>query len=142
MDDLPFLCDHFLRSLAERTGRGSKRLSQGVLQGLLGYDWPGNIRELQGELERMYVLSGEDQTIGEELLNQQIVGGTHHTYSRREGTLADTVRSVEKDVIRSGLIRTHWNKTQLATELGVSRTTLIRKVKEYGLEKRTTRQDG
>ena len=142
MDDLPFLCDHFLRSLAERTGRGTKRLSHGVLQGLLGYDWPGNIRELQGELERMYVLSGEDQTIGEDLLSQQIVGGTHHAHPRREGTLADTVRSVEKDVIRSGLIRTHWNKTQLATELGVSRTTLIRKVKEYGLEKRKTRREG
>ena len=111
-----------------------KQLGPGVLQALFGYDWPGNIRELQGELERMYVLSGQDKLIQEDVLNPELMAG-ETIPNFRDGALADTIRDVEREVIRRGLIRTHWNKSQLATELGVSRTTLIRKVKEYGLER-------
>ena len=134
MDDLPYLCDHFLGKLADKTGRGEKRLSAEVIELMHGYDWPGNIRELQGELERMYILSGDVTVIDTTYLSPELERKEFVVRPSEKGTLADAVASLEKGVIGQGLIRTHWNKTQLAGELGISRTTLIRKVKEHGLE--------
>ena len=52
------------------------------------------------------------------------------------GTLREVMESVESDVILQGLIRTHWNKSQLAKELGISRSYLIQKCTYYGLERK------
>jgi len=53
------------------------------------------------------------------------------------GSLKDAVERLERDLIHQGLIRTHWNKSQLAKELGISRSNLITKVERYGLDKKT-----
>ena len=53
------------------------------------------------------------------------------------GSLKDAVEQLERDLIHQGLIRTHWNKSQLAKELGISRSNLIMKVERYGLDKKT-----
>jgi DNA-binding NtrC family response regulator len=47
--------------------------------------------------------------------------------------------ALERDMIEHGLIQTHWNKTKLARKLGISRTTLIKKIKEFGLSERAPR---
>ncbi len=52
---------------------------------------------------------------------------------RLKGDLASAVAALEREMIQEGLVATHWNKTKLAERLGVSRTTLIKKIKEYGL---------
>ena len=52
------------------------------------------------------------------------------------GALKDAVEQLERDMIRQGLIRTHWNKSQLAKELGISRSNLIMKVERYGLDRK------
>ena len=53
------------------------------------------------------------------------------------GTLREVMEQVEAELILQGLIRTHWNKSQLAKELGISRSNLIMKVERYGLDKKT-----
>jgi DNA-binding NtrC family response regulator len=53
------------------------------------------------------------------------------------GSLKNAIEQLEKDLIYQGLIRTHWNKSQLAKELGISRSNLIMKVERYGLDKKT-----
>ena len=53
---------------------------------------------------------------------------------RDRGTLDEAVRALERDLIQAGLVQTHWNKSALARDLGISRTTLIKKIKEFGLE--------
>jgi DNA-binding NtrC family response regulator len=110
---------------------------------LAGYAWPGNIRELENEIERALVLGGDAQEIGVELLSQRIRDAepTPAASSRLgsrdlNGTLRETMESVESDVILQGLIRTHWNKSQLAKELGISRSYLIQKCAYYGLERK------
>ena len=56
--------------------------------------------------------------------------------SQHGGTLREVVERVEAEIIGQGLIRTHWNKSQLAKELGISRTNLIQKCNHYGLDRK------
>jgi DNA-binding NtrC family response regulator len=53
------------------------------------------------------------------------------------GSLKNAIEALERDLIHQGLIRTHWNKSQLAKELGISRSNLIMKVERYGLDKKS-----
>ena len=111
------------------------------------YPWPGNIRELENEIERCMVLGGDLEELPEDLLSQRVREAAGATLSRTVqlrpgayesmGSLKDAVEQLERDLIHQGLIRTHWNKSQLAKELGISRSNLITKVERYGLDKKT-----
>jgi DNA-binding NtrC family response regulator len=143
-DDIPLLVDYFLKKNAKGRKLKQKRLTKECATRLLEYSWPGNIRELENEIERLVVLSGEDKVIGEELLSQRIrqqvlkdeMAGLHVASS-----LPDAVQALERNMIYEVLRRTHWNKTIAARELRISRRNLIRKVKHYKLDQRRSRRD-
>ena len=138
-EDLPALVEHFLERQASKRGLGPKRLSGEVMARFYAYDWPGNVRELENEIERLVVLSGDDEVIGPELLEtaaSPYSGDGKLRRFRMKGDLASAIAALEREMIQEGLVATHWNKTKLAQKLGVSRTTLIKKIKEYGLEER------
>ena len=107
---------------------------------MVRYQWPGNIRELENEVERMLVLGGDGPEIGPDLLSPRIRAGYEQPVARPAppltGTLREVMDRVEAEVILQGLIRTHWNKSQLAKELGISRSYLIQKCSYYGLERK------
>jgi two-component system, NtrC family, response regulator HupR/HoxA len=144
IDDLPLLIEHFLgkhfRPRATRTK--PPRLSAGALAAMQRYAWPGNIRELENEIERCMVLGSDLDELPADLLSQRLQDGTRQiapTAPARtmDGTnLHEAVEQLERDLIHQGLIRTHWNKSQLAKELGISRSNLILKVERYGLDKK------
>ncbi|HEY7957881.1 MAG TPA: helix-turn-helix domain-containing protein, partial [Polyangia bacterium] len=153
MDDLPILVDHFLRKHF-RARPGSQRAQRSqpprftaeAMQSLSRYPWPGNIRELENEIERCMVLGGDLDEMPEDLLSQRVrdaggAGGRAPTRAQQGyealGSLKNAVEQLERDLIYQGLIRTHWNKSQLAKELGISRSNLITKVDRYGLDKKT-----
>ena len=138
--DLPLLCDWFLDRMAEKSG-SRKVLSAETLQYFWEYDWPGNVRQLENEIERLVVLSGEQHEIDTTFLSPAIksngqgrvlaeVGSAMPT----KGTLEQAVGRLESRIIKEGLVRTGWNKSKLARDLGVSRTTLIKKIREHNLE--------
>ena len=119
-----------------------KRLHPDLLRSFYERRWPGNIRELENEIERLVVLSGDTEVIPPEL-------GQHGRPTPQEGSigrfaalveqgmgsnLATAVCQLEKDMIALGLRETRGNKSRLAARLGVSRTTLIKKIREYGLD--------
>ena len=138
LEDLPMLCDHFLAQQAKRAGKPAKRLDSEVLARLYSYSWPGNIRELENEIERLVVLSGDKEVITPDFIGRtSLLGADPRLLARGAvptGELRTAVQALEKDMIRRGLIETHSNKTRLADQLGVSRTTLIKKIKEYGID--------
>src|SRR5207237_1595431 len=106
---------------------------------IFDYPWPGNIRELENEMERLIVLTGEDPKVPAELLSQRIrdFGESSKVQGVRvAGKLKDALEELERTMIKEGLRRTNWNKSRLAKELGISRAGLIMKVEKYHLEKR------
>ncbi len=144
--DIPILAEFFLRKHWKPPAGGARteppRLADATLDAMVRYHWPGNIRELENETERMLVLGGDGADIGPELLSPRIrSGGSESSTPARPapaltGTLREVMESVEAEVILQGLIRTHWNKSQLAKELGISRSYLIQKCTQYGLERK------
>ncbi len=138
-EDIPILCDHFLARHATKSGKAAKVLSPQVLARFFEYAWPGNIRELENEIERLVVLAGDRLDVGADLLpasSAHFAGndGRDLTRFKEKGNLGEAVSALEQEMIQQGLIATHWNKTRLAVQLGVSRTTLIKKIKEYGID--------
>ncbi len=138
-EDIPVLVDYFLTKTAEQTNKPKKGLMGRAIEKLYDYAWPGNVRELQNEIERLCVLSGDDNKIGHEILSPKIleVGDKGKVQGTRlQGKLKDALEELEREMIKEGLRRTGWNKSKLAKELGISRAGLIMKVEKYGLDKR------
>ena len=141
LDDLPILVDHFLDANAHRTGKKRKQLHPELFAGFYHWHWPGNVRELQNEIERLAVLSGDAEVIPPELSAQRAGGrapgsAAHLAALVQRGLgsdLATAVSALEKEIIETGLRETRNNKSRLAERLGVSRTTLIKKIRDYGL---------
>ncbi len=140
-EDIPLLVNHFLKNNAQSSKTSIKKLTGDLLQTLLNHDWPGNVRELENEVERLCVLAGNDTDLTSDYLSPRIkdaAGNKKFPGLRIEGSLKDSLESLEKTMILEGLERTGWNKSRLAKELGISRAGLITKVQKYGLEKRKT----
>jgi DNA-binding NtrC family response regulator len=140
LDDLPVLVDHFLDGVSKRTGKARKKLHQELMAAFYDWQWPGNVRELENEIERLCVLAGDAEVVPPELRAQRpakLQGSAAHLAAlvqRGLGTdLATAVGALEKELIETGLRETKGNKSKLAERLGVSRTTLIKKIRDYGI---------
>lgn len=144
-EDIPILIDHFLTRGCKEKGVPLKALAKRAMEKIYDYAWPGNIRELENEIERLIVLAGDEQRIGAELLSQRIrdFGENSKVQGVRvAGKLKDALEELERTMIKEGLRRTNWNKSRLAKELGISRAGLIMKVEKYGLDKRKLARNG
>lgn len=138
-EDIPLLSDFFIDVACKKAGVPKRILTKRALEKLYDYSFPGNVRELQNEMERAVVLSGQENKILADMLSPKILESNEITKvqgTRVSGTLKDAIEDLEKDLIREGLRRTGWNKSKLAKELGISRAGLIMKVEKYGLDKR------
>ncbi len=134
--DIPVLAQHFMLKAARRHGLAPKQFSQEALELMSAYEWPGNVRELENEVERMMILSGDQQELGVSALSPSI-SGVEVTPQFQELTdmeLPEAVELLERQMILESLKRNDFNKTHTAKELGVSRRNLIRKVAKYGFE--------
>jgi DNA-binding NtrC family response regulator len=131
-EDIPALAEHFLARAAAKLGR-TLRLSPGALERLLRYPWPGNVRELENAIERAAILARTD-TIEPDDLPPHVSAGLQLGPSPalpRQITLADA----ERAHILQTLERFGRNHSGAAEALGIGRTTLWRKLKEYGIER-------
>lgn len=138
-EDIPLLSEFFIEHACKKSGQPKKILTKRALEKLYDYAFPGNVRELQNEMERLVVLSGSEQKLIVEMLSPKILESNEASKvqgARIAGSLKDAIEDLEKDLIKEGLRRTGWNKSKLAKELGISRAGLIMKVEKYGLDKR------
>jgi two-component system, NtrC family, response regulator AtoC len=131
-EDIVPLAEYFINRLATRYKR-SVGIPPEILNAFIAYDWPGNIRELENVIERMFVLS-EGDILDTALLpvemNSQNVPDPNSSYKSRTESVT---RNTEKQMIVNALNSTDQNRTRAATLLGVSRRTLQNKIKEFGL---------
>ena len=129
-EDIPALAAHFLARAAGKLGR-ERRLSPPALERLLRYPWPGNVRELENAVERAAILSRSDRVEPDDLPPHVSAGlqlGPSPALPRQI-TLADA----ERAHILQTLERFGRNHSGAAEALGIGRTTLWRKLKDYGL---------
>jgi transcriptional regulator with PAS, ATPase and Fis domain len=130
-EDIPALCAHFLSRLRGRQ-IGSDELdtvlAPETLALLLQHDWPGNVRELENALEHAQVLSRGGRILAAHLPPEIT---RHHS----SGPLRSVPRHSQREeqLLDAALRRHGWNRTRAARDLGIDRTTLWRKIREYGL---------
>jgi two-component system response regulator AtoC len=136
-EEIPDLVHHFLARHRERLGVNVTGIHPEAMEGLLGYPWPGNIRELENLLERVVVLA-DGEEIGPEDLPEDIL---HPQPTRAPVDVSEDDLSVkrhsaelEKVLISRALERTGGNKTQAAELLELSPRALRYKIQDYGLE--------
>jgi len=143
-EDIPLLVDHFLTRISERIGREKPPLDSRTLYYLYHYDWPGNIRQLENEVERMVALASD--VITPDLLSPALVTGAAGSAGRPRrdplvgrGKLKEIVtehaEEIERQLLGSTLAELAWNKSRTARQLGISRPTLDQKIEKYGLRK-------
>jgi two-component system response regulator HydG len=139
-EDIPLLAAHFLDRISREHGH-KFTLSDEALRTMMRYDWPGNVRELEHAVERACTMSsGPILHLGD--LPTQLQN--HGLESRRAAQAGDnaeepasprlmTLAEMEKQAILSAIRTLNGDKLQAARLLGIGKTTLYRKLKEYGI---------
>jgi len=133
-EDLRDLASHFLARAAAEHGRQPQTLSDGALQLLERYHWPGNIRELENVMSRMTVTC-DSEVIEESDLPYDfaIEPGSLKEPQGDLQNLETAMLAFEKSFIKKALKRNDWNRKLTAQQLGIGYSTLKAKLKSYGL---------
>lgn len=136
--DIPLLVGSFLKRLAEKSNATPKGIDASALQIMENYRWPGNIRQLENEVQRAFVMSGGEDTITVEhlspALRDEVSQGVQSEGEQHSGSLKEAVSEVERAMIKKALGDCEGNKSEAARRLRVSRSNLIAKCHEYGLD--------
>jgi DNA-binding NtrC family response regulator len=125
-EDIPLLCDHFLRRFAQETNKPIRKVTREAMDEMMLYDWPGNIRELENAIERAVVVGKGPQVMLDDLPIVCV---------RRSNEPSDySLKAVEKSHIQQVLTENDWNISVCAKVLGIDRSTLYSKIKRYQLQ--------
>jgi two-component system response regulator HupR/HoxA len=126
VSDIPRLAQFFVAK-HWRAAKGSDaeipppRLSQGALARLVAYPWPGNIRELENEIERMLVLAGDTRELTAPMVSSRVAGGASGSNNVARA-LRDVIATAEADAIVAALGRHGGDRDSAAQDLGISRS--------------------
>jgi DNA-binding NtrC family response regulator len=128
LEDLPVLIEHFLKAYAQKYQKPLPRVNAAALKKLEKYHWPGNVRELQHALERAVIMAEAQVLQPADFL---LVSSEN----KEDGLIFDNynLEEVEKAVIRRTISKHGGNISQAARELGLTRTSLYRRLEKYGL---------
>lgn len=130
LEDIPLLANHFLKQYAHRYGKEISKISEAAFTRMSKHPWPGNVRELQHALERAVILSNTSVLQPEDFnFNTPTGKETDQNLSLDQYNLDE----VEKILIRKVLKKYNGNITQAAAELGLTRSSLYRRLEKHGL---------
>jgi PAS domain S-box-containing protein len=132
LEDLIPLTNHFLKKFSLLYSREISNIEDQALDALLNYKWPGNIRELENVIEYAFVRSSNKDTIELNKLPANI--REHNDKIFLTDKFHIELDSPEATNLFTVLEKHHWNKTKVARELGIGRTTLWRKLRKFGFE--------
>jgi Nif-specific regulatory protein len=134
-DDIPLLAAHFLRRYADEYRLELPGFTQEALDALASYSWPGNIRELENEVQRLVIQADTGHWIEVTDLSPRLrkVEGTVSRIAPKKGTLKDMMDQVERWLLAEALRDHGNNKTKTAATLGITREGLHKKLSKFGL---------
>jgi two-component system response regulator HydG len=127
-NDIPVLARHFLKTFAQKQGKGVFEFGGETMRVLLSYGWPGNVRELENTIEHAVVLAKGGAL--------EVIDLPGALIDRSAADASDPDKTIVKNearLLREVLEECNWNKTAAATRLGISRSTLYEKIKRYQL---------
>ena len=155
--DIPLLIQHFIKVFSQRAGTPTMEIEELAMEAFMAYSWPGNVRELENVVERLIVLA-EGNTISLEDLPERIKGALGKASKGQEGretgsakgpisidqiahlplpengvSLPEVIRKLEIGLINQALSRTNGVKSKAAQLLGLKRTTLVEKMRKFGM---------
>ncbi len=136
--DIPLLAEYFLEKYGKihHSENSVKKLSAEARKSLMRYGWPGNVRELENAIERAVVLSR-----GEIIMPDDLPEEISNPTMKEDDIislccpLAEALMKAERKLILNALERNSWNRQKTAEMLGISRTSLFRKMKELNISR-------
>ena len=135
-DDIPLLCQHFIKQLGKTLGRRVKGIAPAAMAALLRHPWPGNVRELENAIERAIVLTEKD-ILDEDSFSYSSLGAKTSSPLEQAGegySLKSAQKILEKEMIIKALKATNSNRTHAAKLLEISHPSLLSKIKTYQID--------
>jgi Nif-specific regulatory protein len=134
-EDIPELASHFLKRYAEEYRVELPGFTQDALDALSSYNWPGNIRELENEVQRLVIQAESGHWIEVTDLSSRLrkIEGTVTRIAPKQGTLKEMMDQVERWLIAEALRDHGGNKTKTAATLGITREGLHKKLAKFGV---------
>lgn len=152
MEDIPLLLNHFLSSSNQRNNK-KLLLTADLLDFLIEYPWPGNVREMQNMVERMVILAEGDRLTLEDL-TPGVLGWKHDSSGNASRNFATidmlpqkavepawkpevrkSLHDIEKEEVEAALRRHGWVQVRAAAELGLTQRQMGYRIKKYGLSR-------
>jgi len=133
-EDIPYLIAHFV-SMLNKNHAMTRRISPSVIDICMGYDWPGNIRELKNLVERMMVMAARDEITRDDIpliLGNGTAGNIAQVLVTALMPLNDAVMSVEKQLLEKAYA-SYRTTREMARELKIDASTIVRKAARYGI---------
>ena len=138
-DDIPLLIDRLLEKICRRTNKARPIISDKVLKIFSSYHWPGNVRELENILERLVVLKAGSSVYPEDIgeIKEKSIEKLHNEdiYKGNVIELKGNLEEMEKEIISTTLKLTGNDKEKTCEKLGISQTTLWRRLKKWNIAK-------
>ncbi len=128
--DIEPLARHFLAELAARYGRGIPELDPEAADWLRRQPWPGNVRQLRQAIERTFLLEGEQGIRADSLARAESLSPERST---SDSLPAGTLEEMEERMIREAIRRLDGNLSRVSRELGITRSSLYRRLEKYGI---------
>jgi DNA-binding NtrC family response regulator len=129
-EDIMPLANAFLKKFASQANRPIKGFTASAVERLTNFDWPGNVRQLQNEVQRAVLLSEGEEVDATDLS----ITKARTSSDEPQDTNFTLLEGVERNAIIQMLKETGGNKLETAKRLGIGRQTLYNKIKAYGIE--------
>ncbi len=140
-EDVPVLASHFLNEFQKRTNKTGITFSHEVIKMFQEYYWPGNVREIRNEVERLVALRSSHSMVKAKDLSKKFFyesypEGLDINQEETEGFIKKLVDDYERNLLSKYLKKHKWNKTHVAKLCGITRQGLNKKVVKYRLDRR------
>jgi transcriptional regulator with PAS, ATPase and Fis domain len=120
-EEIPLLIEHFLNRYTAKAGKEGITVAPEALEVMMQYDWPGNVRQLENEIQRLVALKPAGTEITAQQLNPRI---TKQVAAVSASSQHKTLAEIEREAVLAAMTRHRGNRTRVAEELGISRPTL------------------